>query len=102
MADETLSYLWDTAIHRFLAEGINFRDLLDLRERITTIGEWPARWSEMAVQYEQRGDEALASGFTATAGAHLTRAALHYFFASTCYGMIPPPSGQRSRRPRAH
>lgn len=81
MADETLSYLWNINTHRFLAEGINYRDLLDLRERITTIGEWPARWSEMAVHYEQLGDAALASGFIATAGANLTRAALHHFFA---------------------
>src|SRR5262249_27540661 len=71
MADELLSYLWETAVHRFLAEGINYRDLLDLRERIATIGEWPARWSEMAAHYEQLGDGALASGFTATAGSHL-------------------------------
>src|SRR5262249_1957089 len=80
MVDAILSDLWTVSMHRFLAEGINYRDLLDLRERITTIGEWPARWSEMAVHYEQRGEAALASGFAATAGAHLTRAALHYFF----------------------
>ena len=61
MAAETLSYLWDNYMHRFLAEGINYRDLLDLRERITTIEEWPARWSEMGAQYEQRADAALAA-----------------------------------------
>src|SRR5262249_3780925 len=94
MADELLSYLWETAVHRFLAEGINYRDLLDLRERIATIGEWPARWSEMAAHYEQLGDGALASGFTATAGSHLARAALHHFFAQ--YLFWDDPSTKRA------
>jgi 2,6-dihydroxypseudooxynicotine hydrolase len=80
MGEDTLSYLWTNYMHRFLAEGANYRDLLDLRERIKTMDQWPARWSEMARTYEQRADASLAAGFTHTGGADLTRAALYYFF----------------------
>lgn len=80
MPDDRLSYLWGNYMHRFLAEGSNYRDLLDLREQIKTIDEWPSRWSALADTYEQRADAALADGFSQTAGAHLSRASLYHFF----------------------
>lgn len=80
MAEDTLSYLWANYMHRFLAEGANYRDLLDLRQRIQTIDEWPAGWSEMAHIYEQHAKASLDTGSPLTAGAHMARASLYYFF----------------------
>lgn len=80
MGEDTLSYLWKNYVHRFLAEGANYRDLLDLQQRIKTIHEWSARWSDMAHTYEQRAEIALDNGFPTTAGVGLARAALYFFF----------------------
>jgi len=80
MSESVLDYLWDNYVHRFLAEGANYQDLLDLRARTRTFSEWPLRWSEIAEAYEQRAENAVSAGFTLTAGEHFARAAVYYFF----------------------
>jgi 2,6-dihydroxypseudooxynicotine hydrolase len=80
MSDDTLAYLWNNYMHRFLAEGANYRDLLDLRPRIKTMADWPREWSDLARSCEERAAKALAAGSTHTAAGELTRASIYYFF----------------------
>src|SRR4051794_36820861 len=74
MSEDTLAYLWNNYMHRFLAEGANYRDLLDLRQRIAALADWPTEWSQLARTCEERAGKALAAGFTHTAGGELARA----------------------------
>lgn len=73
--------LWKTYTHRLLAEGVHYRDILDMRERISTFADWCVVWSDWAKAAEQRGDEALKSGFTNTAALEFSRSSIYYFFA---------------------
>lgn len=75
------SFLWSTYIHRMLAEGVHYRDLLDLQARIKSYDDWSAAWSEFAQSADDRGDRALQLNFLHTAGAEFSRASLYYFFA---------------------
>jgi 2,6-dihydroxypseudooxynicotine hydrolase len=89
MSDETLDHLWQTYMHRFLAEGAHYRDLLDLRARIPDWNGWCEGWSEWAAAAEARGDTALAAGFRETAGAEFSRASLYYCFAHFLFWQDP-------------
>lgn len=81
MSTDNLAYLWDTYMHRFLAEGVHYRDILDLRAKITGMERWCAEWSAAAAEAEQRAERAFESGFGRTAAADLARASTYYFFA---------------------
>lgn len=72
--------LWSIYTHRMLAEGVHYRDILDLKERIDRYGNWSATWAEFASAAEKRGDQALKAGLHRTGAAELTRASLYYFF----------------------
>ena len=76
-----LDHLYATYIHRFLAEGVHYRDLLDIQARTGDMSRWCPVWSEFAQAAEERADRALATGLTATAATELTRASIYYFFA---------------------
>src|SRR5262245_22459075 len=73
--------VFQTYLHRFLAEGVPYRDLLDGRARISTMSDWCSVWTEFARAAEERASRAAAAGFAVTAGAELVRAATYYFFA---------------------
>jgi len=81
MSANHLDYLWDTYTHRFLAEGIHYRDMMDIRGQIASMDQWCPVWSAWAAEAEARADRALAGGRTATAAAELTRSSTYYFFA---------------------
>ena len=78
MSPEVIDY--GVYTHRFLAEGVNYRDIQDIRARVTDVAQWAPTWSEFAQAAEERGDAALAKGLTLTAGVELARASLYYFF----------------------
>ena len=58
MSSELLDYLYTTYTHRFLAEGVHYRDLLDIRARTQDMSQWCPVWSEFARRAEERGDKA--------------------------------------------
>jgi 2,6-dihydroxypseudooxynicotine hydrolase len=71
----------DQGIHRFLADGVHYRDLMDIRAAAPDWDAWPATWSKVAEETEKRGDLALAAGHTATAATEFARASLYYHYA---------------------
>ncbi len=81
MSRETIDFLYATYTHRFLAEGVHYRDLLDIKRRIDDPAQWAPTWSAAAAEAEARGERALAARCTLTAGVELARASLYYFFA---------------------
>ena len=81
MSREVVDRLYSTYTYRFLAEGVTWRDLEDLRPRIKDVSQWAPEWSELARAAETRAERALEAGLRVTAGAELARASLYYFFA---------------------
>ena len=63
--------------HRFLADGVHYRDLLDIRAASSDWSEWPRVWSQFAAAAEERGEAALGRSHAITAAAELSRAALY-------------------------
>lgn len=81
MSSDHVSYLWNTYTHRLLAEGVHYRDMMDIRGEIKDFSQWSAVWSKWASAAEERADRALKAGFLRTAAAELTRSSIYYFFA---------------------
>jgi 2,6-dihydroxypseudooxynicotine hydrolase len=81
MSRDVVDFLYATYTHRFLAEGVAWRDLQDLRARIHDVSDWAGAWSAVAREAEVRADRALQTGCTLSAGTDLARAATYHFFA---------------------
>ena len=81
MSRATIDFLYNTYTHRFLAEGVHYRDLMDMKAKIADLAQWPVVWSEAATAAEARAEAALAQRCVLTAGTELARASLYYFFA---------------------
>jgi 2,6-dihydroxypseudooxynicotine hydrolase len=79
MSREVMDYA--TYTHRFLAEGVTYRDLVDIRETVEDIAQWAPAWSRFAREAEERAERARAAGLALTAGTELARASIYYFFA---------------------
>lgn len=71
----------DQGIHRFLADGVQYRDLMDIRAAAPEWKSWPQTWSKWAEETESRGDVALKAGHKITAAAEFARAALYHHYA---------------------
>ena len=81
MTQDVVDFLFSTYTHRFLAEGVHYRDLVDIKARIQDLAQWPQVWSGHARAAEERADQALARRCSLTGGTELARASLYYFFA---------------------
>jgi 2,6-dihydroxypseudooxynicotine hydrolase len=81
MSRDVVDFLYTTYTYRFLAEGVAWRDLNDVRARIDDVRDWAPAWIDSARAAEERADRALAAGCRLTAGTELARASLHHFFA---------------------
>lgn len=66
---------------RFVANGVPLTDFQEVTARIERWDDWCSAWSERAAVHERLGREALASGYTLSAGEHLTTAGVCYHFA---------------------
>ena len=53
MSEEALSYLWQNAMDRFLAEGAVYRELRDLQQRIARYEDWRSAWAEVGRATEE-------------------------------------------------
>ncbi|SCK14472.1 2,6-dihydroxypseudooxynicotine hydrolase [Variovorax sp. HW608] len=71
----------DDSVDRYLADGVHYRDLLKIRERITSWDDWPHAWAHFAREAEQRGDALLGAGHKLTAAANFVRSSIYYHFA---------------------
>ena len=69
----------DQGIHRLLADGVHYRDMMDIRAATPDWQAWPNAWADKASEAEQRGEAALAGKAIRTAAAEFARAALYYF-----------------------
>jgi 2,6-dihydroxypseudooxynicotine hydrolase len=81
MSREVVDFLYATYTYRFLAEGVAWRDLNDLRARIEDVRDWTPAWTATARAAQERAETALAAGYRLTAGTEFARASLHHFFA---------------------
>lgn len=70
----------DQGIHRFLADGVHYRDLMDIRAAAPDWKSWPQTWSKWAEEAEKRGEVALAAGAKLTAATEFARASLYHHY----------------------
>jgi 2,6-dihydroxypseudooxynicotine hydrolase len=66
---------------RFIANGIDYFDLVRTLDAVDGWDTWATAWTATADTYERLGDEALAAGHRVTGAEHLRRAALTLQFA---------------------
>ncbi|MCC6532714.1 MAG: alpha/beta hydrolase [Burkholderiales bacterium] len=85
MSKQRVESIIDQGVHRFLADGVHYRDLLDIRAAIPAWPQWPEVWSRFAAAAEGRGVDALAKSLTRTAATELARAALYYHYAQNLF-----------------
>ena len=81
MTKAVVNEIINSAIHRFLADGVYYRDLIDIRNSMPNWEAWPDTWSKWAAAHEKRAEESLASGARLTAGTDFARASLYYHYA---------------------
>lgn len=65
---------------RFLLDGIQYQDFLDICESVKTIDDWCPQWMQKGLSYEKIAEEALAAGNTVTAGETFWRASMCYHY----------------------
>jgi 2,6-dihydroxypseudooxynicotine hydrolase len=85
MSRQLVDQLLTHGIHRFLADGVHYRDLMDIRDATADWSQWCRVWSEFAAAAEERGDAAMRQSLKRTAAAELGRAALYYHYAQNLY-----------------
>jgi len=66
---------------RFVANGIDYNDLVRVTSAIESWGSWCEQWCAAGAVHEKLGRDALAAGRRRSAGAHLSQAAVYYHFA---------------------
>jgi len=66
---------------RFTANGVEPQDFEQITAGLESWDEWCRAWSVAAGVHEDLGREALATGRTRSAGAHLSQAAVYHHFA---------------------
>jgi dienelactone hydrolase len=74
---------------RFVANGVPLVDFQDVSASCERWEDWCAAWSARAAVHEELGNKALAEGFTTSAAAHLTRAAVCYHFGKFLFVIDP-------------
>ncbi len=65
---------------RFVANGVPLADFQEVTASVSRWEDWCSAWSARAAIHEEMGNKALAGGYTLSAGAHFTRAAVCYHF----------------------
>ena len=65
---------------RFLADGVDYRDLMDIQAATKDWSAWPDSWSKWASDCEKRADDSLLSGAHHTVAGDLARASLYYHY----------------------
>ena len=85
MSKERVEQVINQGIHRFLADGVIYRDLMDIRAALPDWSQWCAVWSQFAAAAEERGTQAFRLSFTRTAAREFARAALYFHYAQNLF-----------------
>ena len=85
MSKQIVDRVITEGVHRFLADGVHYRDLLDIQAATSDWSEWPRVWSAFAAAAEERGEAALKQSHTPTAAGEFGRAALYFHYAQNLY-----------------
>ena len=80
MTKEVVENAIDQGVHRFLADGVHYRDLMDIRAEAADWETWPETWSRHGEVAERRAEAALSQGATATAAGEFARASLYHHY----------------------
>jgi 2,6-dihydroxypseudooxynicotine hydrolase len=75
----------DQGMHRFLGDGVHYRDLLDIRAAIGDWSQWCTVWSKFAEATEARGMQALDHKLSRTAAREFVRATLYFHYAQKLF-----------------
>jgi len=67
-------------IHRFLADGVHYRDLIDIRTAAPDWESLPQTWVKWGAEAERRAEAALTADATLTAATEFARASLYYHY----------------------
>jgi 2,6-dihydroxypseudooxynicotine hydrolase len=85
MTRQRVEQVIDEGVHRFLADGVHYRDLLDIRAQTPDWSQWCAVWSRHAAAVQTRAEAALERSATRTAAREFARAALYFHYAQNLY-----------------
>ena len=80
MTREVVEIAIDQGVHRFLADGVHYRDLMDIREEAADWDSWPETWSRHGAVAQRRAEAALSQGARVTAAGEFARAALYHHY----------------------
>jgi 2,6-dihydroxypseudooxynicotine hydrolase len=83
---------------RMIADGVAYADLVRVRQRVRSWNEWYRGWAELALEYEQLGDEAHAAGFNVTAGERYWQASIYWHYAQFLWFERPQEREDGQRR----
>ncbi len=85
MSKQRVEQVFSQGIHRFLADGVHYRDLVDIQAAIEDWSQWCTVWSRFAQAAEDRGKAALDRSLSRTAAREFARAALYFHYAQNLY-----------------
>lgn len=89
----------DRGMHRLLADGVHYRDALDIRKATPDWSSWCETWSQWAHAGEKRAAAALAKGSALTAADEYVRAAIYYHYAQSLqYENVPLKKSTHERK----
>ena len=89
MTKKLVDDIIEGGIHRFLADGVHYRDLRDIQASTLEWSHWCRVWSEFAAAAGRRGEQALAAQNIRTAAGEFTRASIYYHYAQTFFYVDP-------------
>lgn len=85
MSRSVVENVIDQGINRFLADGVHYRDLMDLRKATPDWKSWPEVWSRWGDEAEKRAEKALALKTNLTAATEFARGSLFHHYAQYLY-----------------
>jgi len=97
MSKERVEQVINQGIHRFLADGVIYRDLMDIRAALPDWSQWCAVWSRFAAAAEERGAQALKLSFTPHGGAGIRTCALYFHYAAESFLRRPEAQARDAR-----
>jgi len=97
---ETVDKTIRGTLHRFLSDGVNYRDLMEIQSNIRDGRDWCQSWMAAADIHENIARKALSEGHLQTAGQALARAALYSHFAQGYYTYDRPAERSKAEKRR--
>lgn len=99
MSDDPVSAPFENYLHRALAAGAHYNDLLEIRRGLNGLEDWRDAWCRQAELTRQRAENALRAGRAVTGAADLVRVAMLYHFAQVFH--FDDPAAKKSAHMQA-